>query len=241
MNDTREIDLFDLLYWLKKKTRLLLVACVLSALAGALFTLIFMDVEYTASTRIYVLNHSSDAIVLASDYSVANYLVSDYAVLISGENVTNEVIQQLGLHMTTSQLRKKISVSAIDSTRILQIEVVDTDPKRAADIANCIREISSRQIKEIMDVDAVNLVYEAQVPQKRSGPSVMKNSFWAMFFGCMLTLGGLLITYAADDSLRTEEDVERYLGLTVLGVIPECSAMECRTGGRENAASVRGT
>lgn len=225
MNDTREIDLLDLFHWLKKRFRLLLAACVISALTGALFTLLFVDVEYKASTRIYVLNRSSDAIIMASDYSVANYLVSDYTVLITGENVTNEVIEQLGLKMSASQLAKQISVSAIDSTRILQIEVVDTDPKRAADIANCTREISSRQIKEIMDVDAVNLVYEASVPQERSGPNLGKNTVLATFVGFVLTLGVMLIFYAVDDSLRTEEDVERFLGLRVLGVIPESSAM----------------
>lgn len=239
MNDTREIDLLDLFHWLKKRLRLLLAACVISALAGALFTLLFVDVEYKASTRIYVLNRSSDAIIMASDYSVANYLVSDYTVLITGENVTNEVIEQLGLKMSASQLAKQISVSAIDSTRILQIEVVDTDPKRAADIANCTREISSRQIKEIMDVDAVNLVYEASVPQERSGPNLGKNTVLATFVGFVLTLGVMLIFYAVDDSLRTEEDVERFLGLRVLGVIPESSAMGRWFDEGDNAASAQ--
>lgn len=239
MNDTREIDLLDLFHWLKKRFRLLLAACVISALAGALFTLLFVDVEYKASTRIYVLNRSSDAIIMASDYSVANYLVSDYTVLITGENVTNEVIEQLGLKMSASQLAKQISVSAIDSTRILQIEVVDTDPKRAADIANCTREISSRQIKEIMDVDAVNLVYEASVPQERSGPNLGKNTVLATFVGFVLTLGVMLIFYAVDDSLRTEEDVERFLGLRVLGVIPESSAMGRWFDEGDNAASAQ--
>lgn len=239
MNDTREIDLLDLFHWRKKRFRLLLAACVISALAGALFTLLFVDVEYKASTRIYVLNRSSDAIIMASDYSVANYLVSDYTVLITGENVTNEVIEQLGLKMSASQLAKQISVSAIDSTRILQIEVVDTDPKRAADIANCTREISSRQIKEIMDVDAVNLVYEASVPQERSGPNLGKNTVLATFVGFVLTLGVMLIFYAVDDSLRTEEDVERFLGLRVLGVIPESSAMGRWFDEGDNAASAQ--
>lgn len=238
MNELRELDLFDFLRWLRKRLRILLVVCVLSAAAGALFTLVFMDAEYRASTRIYVLNRSSDAGISASDYSVANYLVSDYAVLITGENVTNEVIDQLGLHMTAAQLAKKISVSAIDSTRILQIEAVDTDPRCAADIANCVREVSSRQIKEIMEVDAVNLVYEAAVPQERSGPDLLKNIALAMILGCVLAMGVLLAVYAADDSLRTEEDVERYLGLPVLGIVPGSSAAEHPHAGREDGEAL---
>lgn len=238
MNELRELDLSDFLRWLGKKIRILLVVCVLSAAAGAVYTLLFVDVQYRASTRIYVLNRSSDAGVSASDYSVANYLVSDYAVLITGENVTGEVVRQLGLNMTAAQLAKKLSVCAIDSTRILQIEAVDTDPKRAADIANCVREVSSLQIKQIMEVDAVNLVYEAAVPQEKSGPDLLKNTVLAMFAGCVLALFVLLAVYAADDSLRTEEDVEHYLQLPVLGVIPKSPAAKSRLVERENSEAV---
>lgn len=232
-----EIDLFDLFYYLKKKLWLIAITTVLCALAGALFTIFFIDTEYTASTRIYVLNRSSEALS-SSDYSVANYLVSDYTVLITGENVTNEVIQQLGLEMESSDLERMISVSAIDSTRVLQIEVVDTDPQRASNIANCVREIASRQIKEIMDVDAVNLVYEASVPQEKSGPNLAKNSALCGIAAFMIVLMILVIVYVADDSIRTEEDVERYLGLSVLGVIPESNALDWGLGKKNKAKFV---
>lgn len=239
MNDTRELDLLDFLIWLRKRIRAVFAVCALSAVLGALITLIFVGVEYTATTCVYVLNRRSDSAVSASDYSLANYLVRDYAVLIGGENVTSEVIAQLALDTTPSQLQKQISVSAVDSTRILQIEVVDSDPQRAADIANCIREVASRQIKEIMDVDAVNLVYEAAVPQEKSGPHLLRNAAVAALIGCVLVFGVLLILYAADDSLRTQEDVERYLGLNVLAVVPQSPAPSRRSGEDEGNGRVR--
>lgn len=236
MNNKRkiEVNLVDLFYYLRKKIWIILAVCVVFALAGAVFTTFFMEDEYTATTRIYVLNRSSEALS-SSDYSVANYLVSDYTVLITDENVTDEVIKQLGLDMTSSDLESMISVSAIDSTRILQIEVVDTDPQRAADIANCVREIASRRIKEIMNVDAVNLVREASVPQTKSGPSLTKNTALCGIVGLILILGILVVIYAVDDSIRTEEDVERYLGLSVFGVIPESSSMNQWNTGKKSA------
>lgn len=235
MNNTREVEinLMDLFHYLRKKIWIILAACIVFVSAGAAFTIIFMEVEYTAATRIYVLNRSSNVSISSSDYSVSNYMVSDYTVLITGENVTDEVIEQLGLEMSSSHLKKMISVSAIDATRILQIEVVDTDPQRAADIANCVREIASRQMKEIMDVDAVNLVYEASVPQEKSGPSLTKNTALVGIVGLILVIGILGVIYAVDDSIQTEEDVERYLGLSVFGVIPECSSMNQWGGSRK--------
>lgn len=220
-----EIDLIDLFYYLKKKIWLIIVVCVLGAVLGGLFTAIFMETEYTASTRMYVLNRSSENSISSGDYSVSNYMISDYEVLITGQNVTKEVIRQLNLKMTDKQLNEMISVSAIDNTRVLQISVVDNGAQRAADIANCVREVSGKQIKEIMNVEAVNLVYEADVPERKSGPSLAKNTLIAAVLGMVVAIGVLVVIYILDDTIRTEEDVERYLGLSVLGVIPQSAEM----------------
>lgn len=224
--DEMEIDLIDLFYYLKKKIWAIVAAFLVFAILGAVFTTFFMQDEYTAKTRMYVLNRSSEAGISSSDYSISNYMVKDYEVLITGENVTREVIDRLHLDMSVSKLASKISVSAIENTRILQIIVVDNDAKRAAAIANCVREISSAQIKEIMDVDAVNLVYEAEVPGGKSGPNMTKNMVIAAALGVVLAIGVLVVVYMLDDTIRTDEDVTRFLGLDTLGVIPMSKELE---------------
>ena len=224
--DEMEIDLIDLFYYLKKKIWAIVAAFLVFAILGAVFTTFFMQDEYTAKTRMYVLNRSSEAGISSGDYSVSSYMVKDYEVLITGENVTREVIDRLHLDMSVSELVSKISVSAIDNTRVLQIVVVDNDAKRAAAIANCVREISSAQLKEIMDVDAVNLVYEAEVPGGKSGPSMTKNMIIAAALGVVLASGVLVVVYMLDDTIRTDEDVTRFLGLDTLGVIPMSKELE---------------
>lgn len=215
-----EIDLLDLFYYLKKKIAIILVAFLAFAMLGFVGTKLFITPTYTAATRMYVLSRTSESVISYSDLTASAYMVKDYEVLITGQNVTREVIQQLDLDMTHKKLSGLISVEAIDSTRVLQIEVVDTDPQRAADIANCVREVASSQILEIMDVDAVNLVYEAEVPQQKSGPSTMMNTAIAAALGLIIAVGVLVVIYLMDDTIRTEEDVERYLGLSTMGVIP---------------------
>jgi len=219
-NEEFEINLLELIgYWKKKMLIIIAVTLVCGALGYAV-THYFMPPEYTATTRMYVLNRSSDTHISSSDYSVSNYMVSDYGVLITGKNVTKEVIEQLGLDMTTAELTQMLQVEAIDNTRVLQITVVDNDATRAAEIANCVREVASVQIKDIMDVDAVNLVYEATTPEKKSGPSVMKNTMLTAMLGLLATVAILTVIHLMDDTIRTEEDVERYLRLSVLGTIP---------------------
>lgn len=219
-NEEQGLDLLGLLLYLKKKVVLIGVVAAVFAVIGFLGTAIFIAPEYTASTRIYVLNKQNEDKVVTSDYQIANYMISDYTVLITGRNVTKEVISTLDLDLNTKELSEMIQVTAPDNTRILQISVTDTDPQRAADIANSVREVASKQIKEIMDVDAVNLVYTAETPGKPSGPSLLKNTLIVMLLGLAATVGVLAVIYVLDDAIHTEEDVEKYLGLGTLGVIP---------------------
>lgn len=216
-----ELNLVELLFYLKKKIWILIAVILACTAAGAVYTTVFMEPEYRASTRMYILNRSSEDGLTSSDYSVSNNMIKDYAVLITGQNVTKEVVKELGLNMSPGELSGRISVSAVRETRVVQITVVDNDPQRAADIANCVREVASQQIKDILNVKAVNLVYEAEVPAGKSGPDISKNMFSAAGIGLLVTVLVLVLIYVFDDTIRTEEDVEQQLGLFVLGVIPE--------------------
>lgn len=215
-----EIDLLALFRYLKKKMWIVIAAFVVCTLAGFLVTKLFLSPKYTASTRAYVLNRSSETNVVYSDLQLSSQLLNDYQVLISGQNVTKEVIHQLGLDITPEKLAKKISVTAPNDTRVLQISVTDTDPQRAADIANAVREIASSQIKQIMDVNAVNVIYEADIPERPSSPNLKLNVAVSAMLGIAASVGVLTVIFVFDDTIRTEEDVEYYLGLSTLGVIP---------------------
>lgn len=219
-NEELEIDLLELFLYLKKRILIICAVVIACAAFGFLFTKLFIPYKYTASTRIYVLNRQNESNVVSSDYTISNYMINDYTVLITGRNVTKEVVSQLDLDMSYSDLSGKIEVSSPDNTRILQISVTDTDPQRAASIVNCVREVAMRQIKDIMNVDAVNLVYEAEVPTSPSGPSVKKNTLLAAIMGFVAVIGVFVVIFLLDDTIRTEEDVEKYLGLGTLGVIP---------------------
>lgn len=216
-----DINLVDLFFYLKKKILLIAAVFVACAVVGFLGTKLLVENEYTASTRVYVLNRSSETTVVYSDYQISSKMLSDYKVLITGRNVTEEVISLLGLDWDDEDLARKISVTSPEDTQFVQINVTDTDPQRAADIANAVREVASVQIKELMDIEAVNLVYEAKVPKDPSGPNTMLNTVLAAGAGLILILAVLVLVFILDDTIRSEEDVERYLGLSVMGVIPD--------------------
>lgn len=218
-NEEIELDIGGLLYHLRKKLRVIAVVVLVCALVGFCVSAIFITPKYTASTRMYVLNRSSDRYA-SSDFVIASYMLNDYKVLITGQNVTKEVINDLRLDMKPGELAGNIEVTSPDSTRVLQIDYTDTDPQRAAQIANAIREEAVEQLQSIMEVDAVKLVYKAEAPQVPSSPNVMQNTVLAAVLSFTVMVGWYTFRFIRDDSIRTEEDVARYLGLSTLGVIP---------------------
>lgn len=219
-NRNNEIDLLELIRYLLRHVAIILICAVVLGAAAFVGVKVFKTPYYTASTRIYILNRSKNDTTTYSDLQSSDKLAADYEVLITGRNVTNTVISRLNLNMSDGALARKINVSNTDGTRILQISVTDTDPARAAAIANCVREVSQEQIMEIMEIDAVNLVYEATVPTAIAGPNAKKYALLGAVLGGMLAAAVLFIRFLTDDSMRTEEDVERFLGLNTLAMIP---------------------
>ncbi len=224
-NNEFELDLMELFRFLKRKIWILVSAFVVCGVIGFAVSSFMISPKYIASTRMYVLNRSNESSVEVSDFQISTQMLEDYKVLITGRNVTQEVVNKLGLNMSHQQLASKISVTSPKGTRVLQVSVTDTDAQRAADIANCVQEIASEQIKEIMDVDAVKVIYEAEVPKAPSSPNVVKYAILFALLGTLLCIAAYVIVFVKDDTIRTEEDVSRYLGLSTLGTIPNSDVL----------------
>lgn len=223
MNDTYEddeINLQDLFFFLKRKLWLIVLITIIFAAAAFAVSGFIITPMYTASTRIYVLNRSNETTIAYSDLQISSQFVTDYQELITGRNVTGIVISKMGLDMTDGQLKKKIEVTSPANTRIIHITVESKDPKEAAEIANCVREVATEQIQSIMDAESVRLVYAAEVPQEASSPSVVKYTAIGSVLGLFLILAILIVKHLSDCTIRSEEDVERYLELGVLGTVP---------------------
>ena len=113
-----------------------------------------------------------------------------------------------------------ITVENAPDTRILTIRVESEDPKEAKAIADAVRESVSIQIPKIMDADSVNTIEEGNLPTSPSSPNLMKNMALGGILGIVLAIGIIVLIYVLDDTLKTPEDVENFLGLNVLTSIP---------------------
>ena len=223
-NDEIEIDVLELFHVLLDKIWVIILAGAVAALAVVAATILFITPQYQSTTKMYVLSKQDSNTLTSQDMQTSLSLTKDYAELIKSRTVTEGVITQLNIDMTHEQLLSKITVDSATDTRILSISVRDADPYVACEIANAIRDVAANHIKNVMDIDAVNVVETANIPENKISPSIKKNGLVGGVAGVAIAIAIILITYLSNDTIKTQEDVERYLGLSTLGTIPMSEA-----------------
>ena len=214
------IDLLELLRQLWSKAWLLILLAVLGGAAALGITAGLITPLYQSTTKIYVMNQQNEDNLTYSDMQLGSQLTSDYAVLVTSRPVIEETIQVLGLNRTYEEAAGMVSVSNEEGTRILSITVTSTSPEVAQMMANQVRESAAEHIQEVMGIEAVNTVEEANYPDHRSSPSYSRNLILGALLGFMLAAAIVVVRYLLDDTLHSPEDVEKYLELNVLGTLP---------------------
>ena len=220
INDEIEIDLLEIFGLFLSRWILILLVALTTAMIGFAISFFMIDPTYESTTKIYILNKNENQNVTYSDMQLGTQLTKDYSELINSRYVLEEVIQKLHLDLDYQGLKDKVSVSTPSDTRIVSITVTDTDPVEAMNIANAVRESASNHIGNVMDIDAVNVVESANMPTKKAGPSYTKWTMIGGVLGAFIICAVILIHYLLDDTIKTSEDIERYLGLSTLGLIP---------------------
>lgn len=220
-NAQLEIDLVELFHALLNRIYIIILAGILAAFAAFAWTQLFVTPKYTSTTSMYMMAKSSnDAAITSTDLQMATQLTPDYMEIAKSRTVLEKVIATLNLDMTAGELSSCITTSNTSNTRIMTITVEHEDPELAQDIANTLREAAGDEIVDIMGIEAVNTIEEANLPTGPSSPSVMKKTVFGGALGILLSAGVLILIYLLDDTIKTPDDVERYLGLSLLTSIP---------------------
>lgn len=220
-DDVLEIDLLEIFGLFLHKWWILALCTVVTGVLGFVWSAFVITPQYESTTGVYILSSSPDNNTLSySDTQLASQLTKDYEELITCRSVLETVIEECGLSDTYGQLLDRVTVENATDTRIVYITVKDPIPAKAQEIADSIREIASDHIKEVTDVEAVNVVDTANLPKEPAEPSVLKWTAIAAALGLMLCAAVIIIRYLLDDTIKSSEDVEKYLGLSTLALIP---------------------
>lgn len=181
-----------------------------------------MTPKYEASALMIVNTRQDTSATVTSDQiNSATKLVSTYSIILKSDTVLNQVIQNLGLSLDYQHLAERVTVSAVDDTQVMKVTVTSDNPEWARQVCEQITQISPDVILEAVEAGSVKVISNASISPEPVSPNVSRNTALGAVAGLVISVGIVFLMVLLDNKINNEEDVSKYLDLTVVGVIPE--------------------
>ena len=217
------IDLKELFFVYLKKWWLLLIGAVAGAAIAFSVSSFLITPRYESTAMLYVLSKTTSVTSLA-DFQLGDALAGDFSVIAKSNPVIDqaceEITKQMGKTYTRDQILAMLSVNN-QETRILEIKAVSTDPEEASVVANCVADATKEQMASITKSDPPTTVEDAEPAKQPISPSIVGNTEKGFLLGLVLILAILTMQTVMNDNIKTPEDVQNYLGLNTLVVVPD--------------------
>lgn len=221
-NNEYEIDLREIFGMLKKRWLMIFSLTAVAVIAAGVISFFVMVPTYETSTTMLVnYKQNQETAMSYSDMQMSQKLVNTYSQIIKSRSIAEDVISKLKLDETAGAIQEMISVSGVSDTEILKITVSNTDPALAASIANTVAEVAQKEIKSIMKVDNVSTIDPAITTENPVKPNKIMNIAIAGVLGAMVSVGLVFVLEFLDRTYKTPTDIERHLGLPIIGAIPD--------------------
>ncbi len=215
-----EIDLMQIVKLLMSKIVIIIAAGVVTGALAFFGTKVLITPMYNSTAKLYVINRQNDSSTTLSDIQVSTQIVKDYQVLVKSIPVIDQVIANLSLNMKQDELIEKIACSIATDSRVLSLTITDEDPVLAKKIVDELANVSAARIPEIMRIEGVEVIEYGRVPESAASPNTMMNTLIGVVLGMLIVVAVIVIRFIVDDTVKNSEDVEKYLGLSTLALIP---------------------
>lgn len=217
--DEIEIDLLALLHALWRKAGIIAICFIIGVAGSGVVTKFLITPMYQSTAMIYILGNAT-SISSSISLQLSQQLTVDFTILATSRPVVNQAIAELDSDLTYNQVIQQVKVENPSESSILKITATSSDPQEAADLANAMADATANRVSEVMDMDKPTTVEEAVKPKNPSSPNLLKNMALGGILGALLVCAFITVRFIMDDTIKSEEDVRKYLNLNTLAAIP---------------------
>lgn len=220
----RELDIKEILLYLWQH----IAAIIICMLAGALCAVLITQrkaknvLPYQASALFYLDTKSGTdgaGSGLGEQLEFYTNITNLSSVVIRSQQVLDTVSDNLGLDMDGAQLANFVSVESVGSSSFMRLVVRGSDPEMAERICNEILTVASDASVSMTNLGILQSVSTAEITEVGK-PSLEKAGVVGALLGIVLSVLVLVGIELFDHMLRDSGDVEYYLGVKTLGVLP---------------------
>ena len=221
-DDEIEIDLWELFQILLKNWLWILLSTLGCAILGLLITMFLITPKYRAEATMIVNTRQDQTATVTNDQiTSAQKLVDTYSIIIRSRRVIDPIMEKLNIEADYESFVKNIIVESVNDTQVMSIQVENKDPEIALQVVQEIVDRAPGAIISTVEAGSVNVVSEPYVnAEEPVSPSKLKNIAITAFIGLFISSGTFLLIAFLDNTFKSEEDIQKQLGLVTIGIIP---------------------
>ena len=219
-----EINLSEFINYYLSRMGWVLFTIVIVMIGGNLFNYYTRVPMYQSSTTIILAKEDKEEDKYTQTDAMLNQkLISTYREIIKSRTVLRQVIKNENLRYSVEELSNCISVTNVEDTEIIKITVSNKDKNHAVRIANAIAPIFKEEVMKIYNINNVSVLDKAIVAKDPYNINYLEENVIYVLIGFVLASGVIFTIFYFDTSVKSTEELEDKLGLTVLGVVPKAS------------------
>jgi capsular polysaccharide biosynthesis protein len=226
------ISLKEILDVLKKRTLMILTIIISFAAIALLVSYFLITPTYKASASV-VVNQEENVDVSAQYNAIQSNisLINTYKIVIKSPVILDDVAKEMNLSLSSDELAEKLDVNSEADTQIITLSATDTNPKKAAELANTTIEVFQNEIPELMNLENVKTLSLANSKDNPipDSPNILMNTFIAMIIGAVVGVGLAFLFEYLDNTVKAQGDIEKRIDLPVIGIVNHMTEEDMKT------------
>ena len=222
MGENENIEITRILDILMRKKFVIIAVLIIFIIMGCIYSYGYIIPKYKSTTSLLLIPNttSENKSITSTDLTLNSELIVTYSNIAKNSKVLNKVINNLELNITEEELLKQIQVNVITDTYIIEITVMDTNSQMAMNITKELANAFLEEIKQIYHLDNIGIIDEAVEQTAPYNINHAKDIAMFFFIGVVISAIYIMIIYIFDNTIKKEEEIEKYIKIKSLGSIP---------------------
>ncbi|WKY46944.1 Wzz/FepE/Etk N-terminal domain-containing protein [Eubacteriaceae bacterium ES3] len=226
MENKKELQLKDIFQTLFKKWWLVLLLMTVGFGSAFVIATQVITPVYEADTVLFIGKENSglgNVDISLGTLNANNQLIVDYQQIALTRLVIDQVINNTNLDISYEEFRDSVVIQTVEDSRLFTVGFMYPDPAIAKSVSDELAKQLTLAVFEIVGVENIRIIDQAQVPTDPVSPVLLSYLLIGTLIGFLISLFTILVLFLGDDTVKNEDDIEKLLGVTVLGAIPELS------------------
>ncbi|ADL50659.1 YveK family protein [Clostridium cellulovorans] len=224
MEEERALVLGDFIRIFKKQIKLILLITILSTFLAGILSFLIIEPTYEAKSTIVVgkadRGSNDNPKYQFDDIMMYKNLITTYAEIGRSASVAENASKMLK-DVSTKDILDSIIVIPKEDTQLIEFKVQNENPQEAYRILNAVCNAFMEEGERIYSGQNIKVIDGAKIPEEPIKPNKLLNIAIAFFIGMVVSMGLAVLREYMDNTLKVEEDINKYLGIPVIGVIPK--------------------